>query len=46
MINKSYNLTDDTWHKVAKEDNIWIKWRFDLLKKTMRHVGISLSSKL
>ena len=46
MINKSYNLTDDTWHKVAKEDNIWIKWRFDLLKKTMRQVGISLNSKL
>ena len=37
-----YNITDQTWHKVADEDNVWIKWRFEVLKRSMKKIGINL----
>ena len=37
-----YNTTDETWHNVANEDNVWIKWRFEILKKSMQKIGIDL----
>ena len=36
-----YNITEQTWHDVANEDNVWIKWRFEVLKKSMKNIGIS-----
>ena len=44
MTNKRYNLTDYTWHKIATEDNVWIKWRFEILKKSMTKIGILLNN--
>ena len=35
-----YNTTDQTWHRVASENNVWIKWRFEILKKSMKKIGI------
>ena len=37
-----YNITEQAWHDVANEDNVWIKWRFEVLKKSMKNIGISL----
>ena len=35
-----YNITEQAWHDVANEDNVWIKWRFEILKKSMKNIGI------
>ena len=29
---KNYNTTEEIWHNVANEENVWIKWRFDTVK--------------
>jgi len=38
----NYNTTDKTWHDVAHKENVWVKWRFEVLRKSMKKVGISL----
>ena len=41
MNELKYNITEQTWHDVANEDNVWIKWRFEILKKSMKNIGIN-----
>ena len=36
-----HNPTSQTWHNVANEGNVWIKWRFEVLKKSMKNIGIN-----
>ena len=37
-----YNITDETWHNVADSDNIWVKWRFEILQVLMKKAKIDL----
>ena len=36
-----HNTTSQTWHDIADENNLWVKWRFEVLKKSMKLIGIS-----
>lgn len=47
MLNKKkYNRTDDAWHKIADDNNIWVKWRFNVIKKIILNNKISLKKKI
>ena len=39
-VEKNYNTTEEIWHNVANEENVWIKWRFDTIKLNMKKAGI------
>ena len=41
-----YNTTDKTWHDVAHKENVWIKWRFEVLLRSMKKAGINLNNNL
>lgn len=41
-----YNTTDKTWHDVAHKENVWVKWRFEVLLKSMKKAGINLNNNL
>ena len=45
MNERKYNTTNKKWHDVASEDNVWIKWRFEIVKKSMQKVGIDFEKK-
>ncbi len=47
MLNKkNYNRTDKTWHNIADDDNIWIKWRFNIVKNLIMNNKINLNKKM
>ena len=41
MNKEKYNVTDKTWHNIADENNVWVKWRFEIIKKSMYKIGIN-----
>tara|TARA_Y100000588_G_C13843416_1_gene748788 strand:- start:78 stop:761 length:684 start_codon:yes stop_codon:yes gene_type:complete len=38
-----HNTTSQTWHSIADENNLWVKWRFEILKKYMKLSGINFT---
>ena len=47
MLNKKkYNRTDNTWHKIADDNNIWVNWRFNVIKNIILNNKISLKKKM
>ncbi len=40
---KKYNTTDNTWHKVADDKNVWIKWRFNIIRELFLKSKIDLN---
>ena len=45
LIKKKYNYTDETWHLVANNENVWIKWRFEVINKFLKELSIDLRKK-
>jgi len=42
MNKKKYNTTSQSWHNIANKDNVWVKWRFEVLKNLIKKNNISL----
>jgi len=42
MNNNIYNTTNQSWHEIANKNNIWVKWRFEVLKNLIKKNNISL----
>ena len=44
MNDIKYNTTEKTWHDIANRRNVWVKWRFEVLKISMEKIGIDFKN--
>ena len=44
MNDIKYNTTEKTWHDIANRKNVWVKWRFEVLKISMEKIGIDFKN--